>query len=97
MSTPLLPSYCINGETSTVVINSIKELRIMFSTDLHWDSHYNTITSKAYKILYLLQRTFILPSATARKCLYLMLVRSQLTYCSPLLRPYLIINTYNPT
>ena len=54
----------------------------------------DTITSKAYKILYLLQRTSTLPPATDRKCLYLMLVRSQLTYCSPLWRPYLIINTY---
>ena len=62
----------------------------MFSTDLHWDFHYSKINSKAYKILYLLRRTFTLPSGTARKCLYLMLVRSQLTYCSPLWRPYLI-------
>ena len=57
----------------------------MFSADLQWDSYYSKITSKAYKILYLFRCTFILPSATARKHLYLMLVRSKLTNCSPLL------------
>ena len=82
-------TYCINGET-VVTNDNIKDLGITFSTDLYWDSHYSKITSKAYKILYLLRCTFSLPSATARKHLYLMLVGSQLTYCSPLWRPYLI-------
>ena len=52
--------------------------------------HYSKIISKAYKILYLLQRTYSTPSPTARKRLYLMMIRSQLTYCSPLWRPHLI-------
>ena len=46
-------TYYINGET-VVTNNNIKDLEIMFSTDLHWDSHYSKITSKSYKILHLL-------------------------------------------
>ena len=60
-------TYCINGET-VVTNNNIKDLGIMFSTDLHWDSYYiaSEITSKVYKILCLFRCTFTLPSATAR-------------------------------
>ena len=56
---------------------------IRFSTDLHWDSHCSKIISKACT----------LTLVTARKRLYLMLVRSQLTLFTPLetLFNYLII------
>jgi len=62
---------------------------------MHWDSHYTNINSKAYKILYPIRHTFILPSVTARKRLYLTLVRSKLLYCCPFWRPHLIINIIN--
>ena len=43
-----------------------------------------------YKILGLIRRTFSTHSTIAKKLLYLTLVRSQLTYCSQIWRPYLL-------
>ena len=82
-------TYHINGDTLSTNDN-IEDLGIIFSTDLHWDVHYSKIVLKAYKIFYLLWCTFTTPSLIARKRLYLMMVRSQLTYCPPLWRPHLI-------
>ena len=66
----------------------IKDLGIMFSCSFQWDLHYKSIISKAYKMFYVLRHTC--PSLVARKRLYFTLVRSHLTYCSPLWRPHLI-------
>ena len=41
-------------------------------------------------MLGLLRRTFSTPYSYARKQLYLMLVRSQMMYCSQLWRPFLL-------
>ena len=68
-----------------------KDLGLVVSADLNWQSHYQLISSKAYKILGLLRRVFsnsILLSA--RLSLYISLVRSQLLYCSPVWHPYLL-------
>ena len=70
--------------------HDIKDLGIMFSCSFQWDLHYKSIVSKAYKMFYILRRTFTCPSLVARKRLYFTLVRSHLTYCSPLWRPHLI-------
>ena len=59
--------------------------------DLNWSSHYDYLCSRAYRTLGLLQRTFSFSLPVhANKQLYIALVRSQLSYCSPLWRPYLI-------
>ena len=61
------------------------------STDLSWNHHHEYITSKAYKMLGLLHRTFSKSSnISVKKLLYLSLVRSQITYGSPIWRPSLI-------
>jgi len=58
------------------------------SSDLSWKEHYVYLSPKAYKTL---RRTFSSVRYTqAKKVLYLSLVRSQLTYCSPVWRPQLI-------
>ena len=68
-----------------------KDLGVVFTNDLSWSSHYNFIVSKALKTLGLIRRTIgTLSSVTVRKQLYLILVRSQLTYCSQIWRPQLI-------
>ena len=67
-----------------------KDLGIIFNTDLCWDEHHRTITSRAYRCLYLLKRTFTTHAVTSKKLLYISLVRAQLTYCSQLWRLYLI-------
>ena len=48
------------------------------------------IVSSAYKSLGLLRRTFKSNSTTTKRQLYLSLIRSRLTYCSPVWRPYLL-------
>ena len=79
-----LNNTIINKQPST------KDLGIIVSSDLSWSNHYKSITSKAYRTLGLIRRTFTTNSVKARKKLYLSLVRSQLTYCSQIWRPYLI-------
>ena len=58
---------------------------------LLWDNHYKYILSNAYKMLGLLRRTFPkVDCVQAKKALYLSLVRSKLTYCSPIWRPHFL-------
>ena len=67
-----------------------KDLGILYTNTLNWVEHYNLMTSRAYRQLGLLRRTFSSPNISARKKLYLSLIRSKLTYCSPIWRPSLI-------
>ena len=76
--------------SNNAVSTSIKDLGIIFSSNLQWNLHYKFIISKAYGMFYILRRTFTYPSVPARRRLYLTLVRFQLVYYSPLWRPYLI-------
>ena len=81
--------YSIKGHNITPA-TSLKDLGILFSNTLNWAEHYNLMTSRAYSQLGLLRRTFSSPNIPARKKLYLLLIRSKLTYCSPVWRPSLI-------
>jgi len=77
----------INGHT----IPLCKDLGIIFNNTLSWWEHYEAIISKAYKSLGQLRRVFKdSHSPQARKCLYILLVWSNLLYCSPLWQPYLL-------
>ena len=67
-----------------------KGLGIIFNIDLQWNEHHKSLTSRAYRTLHLLQRTFSIPDIQVKKQLYTSIVRSQLTYCSQLWRPHLI-------
>ena len=78
-STASLPNqiYLINCHPVTPLVH-----------DLSWKQHYEFLSSKAYKILSLLRRTFSRDSSIhAKKILYLSLVKCKLTYCSPVWRP----------
>ena len=71
--------------------SSQKDLGVFFSNDLSWSSHYSFIVSKSLKTLGLIRRTVgTLSSTSVRKQLYIILIRSQLTYCSQIWRPHLI-------
>ena len=63
-----------------------KDLGIIFNIDLQ---HHESLTFRAYRTLHLLQRTFSISEIQVKK-LYTSIVRSQLTYCSQLMRPHLI-------
>ena len=65
-----------------------KDLGIIMSTDLSWRNHYDYLLSKAYKTLGLLRRTLARSmSIHTKKVLYYSLIRSMLTYCSPIWHP----------
>ena len=84
-----IPNYYINDKLICRK-EETKDLGIIFNTDLCWDEHHRTITSRAYRCLYLLKRTFTTHAVASKKLLYISLVRAQLTYCSQLWRPYLM-------
>ena len=76
--------------------SSHRDLGIIFSTNLSWSAHYESIISKAYRSFGLLRRVFSNShSIKAKKNLYISIVRSNLLYCSPLWRPYLIKDILN--
>ena len=82
-------NYTINHQQLSPT-DSHTDLGIVMSADLSWQKHYDLISSRAYKTLGLLRRTFnTTNSVHIKKLLYLSLVRSQLTYCSTIWRPYL--------
>ena len=71
--------------------NEIKDLGIILTSNISWDKHYSHISLKAYRMIGLIRRTFSKDSSVStKKTLYLTLVRSHLSYCSPLWRPCLI-------
>ena len=75
---------------------SHRDLGIIFSTNLSWSTHYESIISKAYRSFGLLRRVFSnIHFIKAKKDLYISIVRSNLLYCSPLWRPYLIKDILN--
>ena len=85
----LFPYYINNCEIISRTHH--KDLGITMSYDLSWSKHIAQISSKAYRILGLLRRTFSATnSTTTRKSLYISLVRSQLLYASQIWRPVLI-------
>ena len=87
---PTHATYFIN-ESPVTAQESYKDLGVTLTTTLSWDSHYDKISAEAYQHLGLLRRTFKDNCLVqTKKNLYLSLVRSQVTYCSPLWRPYLI-------
>ena len=68
-----------------------RDLGVIVSSDLTWSAHYDKIVSNAYKTLGLIRRTFgSSASIETKRLLYIHLIRSQLTYCSCVWRPFLI-------
>ena len=82
--------YQLNGKVIPC-LDQCKDLGVVFSSNLSWSRHYSAIAAKAYRKLGLIRRTFSISTpANIKKQLYLSLVRSQLSYCSPVWRPHLI-------
>ena len=68
-----------------------RDLGIIISDNLSWSPHYTSLVSKALKMVGLLRRTVGSSSSIkVRKFLYIILIRSQITYCSPVWRPHCI-------
>ena len=70
------------ADTQILTNSSHKNLGIIISSDLSWDQHYKNIISKTYRILGLLHRSFSKhQTVTAKRTLYISLVRLQVIYC----------------
>ena len=90
MSDTIQPVYTLDG-VPIKVLSGHRDLGVMFSSDLSWSDHIDYVTAKCYKVMGLLRRAFSssLP-VLIKKQLYLLLVRSHLSYCSVLWRPHLL-------
>ena len=89
-SHPIAVNYFLDNQ-ELVPTECHCDLGIVISNDLSWSAHYSRIVSKAYRTLGLIHRSFgSSTTVKTRKLLYLSLVRSQLTYCSTIWRPYLL-------
>ena len=94
---PKRVSTCINAkiitnykiaDTQVLTNSSHKNLGIIISSDLSWDQHYKNIIPKAYRMLGLLHRSFSKhQTVTAKRTLYISLVRLQVIYCSVIWKP----------
>ena len=84
------PPHFVSG-VEIPIVSSTRDLGVLISSSLSWSDHISNITSKAYKMLGLVRRSFSnqLP-VTVKKSLYLSLVRSHLLYCSVIWRPHLV-------
>ena len=75
----------------TVAWWSFSRFKEMYTSDLSWTEHYNTISCKAFQVLGLTHRTFSQHApSSVKKLLHLTCVRPQLMYCLPIWRPRLI-------
>ena len=84
------PPYSLNSQAIDTSDHH-RDLGIIISDDLSWSAHYDHMCAQAYQMLGLIRRTFGSVSiVSARKKLYVSLVRSQVTYCSVIWRPHLI-------
>lgn len=88
-SSTATPSYFIDGKPIKTA-DSHKDLGILVTSNLSWSEHINSICSSAYKSLHLIRRSISSTLTSLRLNLYLSLVRSKLSYCSQLWRPWLI-------
>ena len=73
----------LGGQGNSMLRTSLGVL--LMSKDLSWEDHYDYMLSKVYKIFGLLHRSFAKAiSIHTKKVLYISLVRSKPTYCSPI-------------
>ena len=66
------------------------DLGVLMSDNLSWSDHYSFIVSRALRTLGLVRTVGASASVQVRKYLYLLLIRSQMSYCSQIWRPHLI-------
>ena len=73
-------NYHLNGQQMPSKAME-KDLGLIISAYFNWRPHYQSITSRAYKVLGLLRRVFSGSVSVSAKCsLYTSLVRSQLLF-----------------
>ena len=69
-------------------VSTEKDVGVKINNSLTWNTHIHAITAKANKLLGLLKRTCpLLNDVSARRSLYLALVKSQLSYATQVWSP----------
>ena len=69
-------------------VSTEKDIGINITNSLTWNTHIHAITAKVNKLLGLLKRTCpLLNNVSARRSLYLALVKSQLSYATQVWSP----------
>lgn len=87
--------YQVN-ESDVCCTSSYRDLGITITDSLSWSTHIGQICSKAYRSFHIIKRNIPLHCSTGlRKRLYLVLVRSHLSYGSQLWRPHLVKDIKN--
>ena len=81
-------------DSTTLQIKSThRDLGVVMSENLRWNEHYQSMLAKAYKLLGRIRTVFASTYCPlAKKVLYIYLIRSKITYCSPVWRPYLLVD-----
>ena len=88
---PILHKYTFYGHTLSSV-PQIKYLGVHISNDLKWNSHINSISSKANQTLGFLKRNLKISSPTIKEKAYKSIVRPKLEYCNTVWDPKSIKN-----
>ncbi len=84
------PAYSV-GECMIPFLESQCDLGVMVSGTLSWSQQCNLVCSKAYRAFHIVRRSAPTTSSlTLKKRLYLTLIRSHVSYCCQLWRPYLV-------
>ena len=85
--TPIVFEYTLDGSI-LIRVTEERDLGVIITSTLSWDSHIHTITAKANKLLGLLKRTCpLLTDVSVRCSLYLSLVKSQMCYATQVWSP----------
>ena len=85
--TPIKYSYTLHGHQLEHA-DKAKYLGVAIQSDLIWDSHINSITTKANKTLGFLRRNINISSTTVKEQAYKSLVRPSLEYACSVWDPY---------
>jgi hypothetical protein len=85
--TPIKYSYTLHGHQLEHA-DKAKYLGVTIQSDLKWESHINSITTKANKTLGFLRRNINISSTTVKEQAYKSLVRPSLEYACSVWDPY---------
>ena len=85
---------CTLDSTTLTSVSDEKDLGVIITNMLSWNSHIHATTAKANKLLGLLKRTCpLLINVSVRRSLYLFLVKSHLCYATQVWSPaYVTLN-----
>ena len=85
--TAVTAKYSANNTTLTS-LDHYRDLSFIFSTDLLWTKHYNTYIKSIPNTRPHSSFLFFFFPHSIKRLFFISLVRSKLTYCSPVWRPH---------